>query len=90
MAGLRPPGLHGGQAVVVAGDGVVVLDALLGAALLVDLHQREGRGVVLHQTHLGGHGHHPGDWGERRRVRHFTTELNDTAFTQTERERETQ
>ncbi|TNN49206.1 hypothetical protein EYF80_040572 [Liparis tanakae] len=63
VAGLRASGLHRGQAVVVSGDGVVVLDALLGAALFVDLHQRQRRRVVLHQPHLRRDRHHPGHWG---------------------------
>lgn len=41
MAGLCASGLHSGKTVVVSRDGVVVLNALLGAALLVDFHQGE-------------------------------------------------
>lgn len=66
MAGLRAPGLHRRQPVVVARNGVVVLNALLGTALLVDLHQRQRGGVVLHQTHLRGNRHNAGDWGRER------------------------
>lgn len=60
VAGLRASGLHGGETVVVSGNGVVVLDALLGAALLVDFHQGERGRVVLHQPHLRRHRHHSG------------------------------
>lgn len=60
MAGLCASGLHGGETVVVSRNGVVVLNALLGAALLVDFHQGERRRVVLHQSHLRRHCHHSG------------------------------
>lgn len=60
---MGPSCLHRGQSVVVAGDGVVVLDALLGTALLVDLHERKGRGVVFHEAHLWGHRHNSRHWG---------------------------
>lgn len=39
VAGLCASGLHSGQAIVVSGDGVVMFDALLGTALLVDFYQ---------------------------------------------------
>lgn len=60
MAGLRASGLHGGETVVVSRNGVVVLNALLGTALLVDFHQGERGRVVLHQPHLRRHRHHSG------------------------------
>lgn len=69
VAGLRASSLHGSQTIIVSRDGVVMLDALLGAALLVDFHQRQRRGVVLYQPHLRGHCHHSGhcrDEGKRR------------------------
>lgn len=39
VAGLGSPCLHCGQPVIVTGDGVVMLNAFLGTALLVDLHE---------------------------------------------------
>lgn len=66
MTGLRSPCLHCGQPVIVTGDGVVVLDAFLGTALLVDFHEGKRGGVVFHETHLWGHSHNPRNWGKRR------------------------
>lgn len=67
VAGLCASGLHSGETVVVSRDGVVVLDALLGTALLVDFHQGERRRVILHQPHLRRHCHHPGHCGHTER-----------------------
>lgn len=39
MAGLRASGLHSGQTIVISRNGVVMFNALLGAALFVDFHQ---------------------------------------------------
>lgn len=64
---MGPASLHGGQSVIIPGNGVVMLDALLGAALLVDLHEGQGRRVVLHEAHLRGHGHNTRNWGREAR-----------------------
>lgn len=69
MAGLCASGLHSGETVVVSRDGVVVLNALLGTALLVDFHKGERRRVILHQPHLRRHCHHPGHCRHRERGR---------------------
>lgn len=39
VAGLCASGLHGRQTIIISGNGVVMLDTLLGAALFVDFHQ---------------------------------------------------
>lgn len=67
VAGLCASGLHSSQAIIISGNGVVMLDALLGTALFVDFHQRKGRRVVLHQPHLRRHCHHSGHWRDGRR-----------------------
>ena len=41
VAGLRASGLDSGQTIIISGNGVVMFDALLGAALFVDFHQRQ-------------------------------------------------
>lgn len=62
VAGLCASGLHSSQAIVISGNGVVMLNALFGTALFVDFHQRKGRRVVLYQPHLRRHCHHSGHW----------------------------
>lgn len=62
VAGLCASGLHSSQAIIISGNGVVMLNALLGTALFVDFHQRKGWRVVLYQPHLRRHCHHSGHW----------------------------
>lgn len=48
MAGLGSSSLNSRKPVIIAGNGVVVLNALLSTTLLVDFHQRQRRWIVLH------------------------------------------
>lgn len=64
MAGLSPSRLDGCESVIVTGNGAVVLDPLLGTALLVDFHQGKRRGIVFNQAHLRRDRHDSGDWKE--------------------------
>lgn len=74
VAGLCASGLHSGQTIIISGNGVVMFDALLGAALFVDFHQWQRRRVVLHQPHLRRHCHHSGHWRDGERERGKKTE----------------
>lgn len=71
VAGLRASGLHCRQTIIISGNGIVMFNALLGATLFVDFHQRQRWRVVLYQPHLRRHCHHSGHWrhGGRRRTK---------------------